>query len=177
MRLAEYSIWLLPAAVQETTLADTVRRLSGELGGAVFAPHLTIQGDLTLPLEQLRGFTAELAGRFETQRWPVTAVESSAHFFRCLYLRFASTPGFESLQGALQALSKSTDGLSPFPHLSLAYGNAGPAHIQARADLAGEFTTQEIVFDRLSICRSSKNIAIADWQNLSLFPLRPPEQD
>jgi hypothetical protein len=177
MMLAEYSIWLLPAAAQETTLAGTVRRLAGELGGPVFAPHLTIQGDLTLPLEELRGFTAGLAGRLDVQRWPVTDVENSAHFFRCLYLRFASTPGFELLQGSLRAWSKSTDGLSPFPHLSLAYGDAGPAHFLARADLAREFMAQEIVFDRLSICRSSKNVAIADWQNLALCPLRRPEQD
>ncbi len=177
MMVNEYSIWLLPAATQEAALAGTVGRLSTELGGPVFAPHLTIQGDLTLPLEELRGFTAGLAGRLDVQRWQVTDVENSAHFFRCLYLRFASTPGFELLQSALQALSKSTAGLSPFPHLSLAYGDAGPAHVQARADLEGEFMGQEIVFDRLSICRSSKNVAIADWQNLALYPLRRPEQN
>ena len=175
--LAEYSIWLLPETVQEATLASTVSRLSDELGGTVFAPHLTIQGDLALPLEELATFTAELAGRIEVQRWPVTEVENSAHFFRCLYLRFAITPGFELLQGALRALSKTTNGLSPFPHLSLAYGNAGPHHMQARAELADEFIGREVVFDRLAISRSSKNVAIADWKNLALYPLQRPRQD
>ena len=174
---AEYSIWLLPAAVQESRLASSVSRLSSELGGAVFAPHLTIQGDLALPLEELGGLIAGLAARVDVQRWPVLDVENSAHFFRCLYLRFARSPGFELLQDAVQELSKSTDGRSPFPHLSLAYGDAGPAHIQARAELAREFMAQEIVFDRLSICRSSKYVPIADWQNLALYPLRQPDQD
>ena len=174
---AEYSIWLLPEAGQEATLSRTVSRLSDELGGAVFAPHLTIQGDLALPLEELAAFTAELAGRVDVQRWPVTEVENSAHFFRCLYLRFATTPGFELLQGAFRAMSKTTDGLSPFPHLSLAYGDAGPHHVQARAALAGECIGRDIVFDRLAISRSSKNLAIADWQNLALYPLQRPRQD
>jgi hypothetical protein len=177
MMVNEYSIWLLPAAAQEATLAGTVDRLCGTLGGAVFAPHLTVQGDLALPLEELSGFAAGLAHRVEVQRWPITDVENSAHFFRCLYLRFAATPGFEMLQSATRAFAKTSDGLSPFPHLSLAYGNAGPAHIQARADLARDFHAQEIVFDRLSICRSSKNVAIADWQNLALYPLRQRDQD
>ena len=174
---AEYSIWLLPEAGQVATLTRTVSRLSDELGGAVFAPHLTIQGDLALPLEELAAFTAELAGRVDVQRWPVTEVENSAHFFRCLYLRFATTPGFELLQGAVRAMSKTTDGLSPFPHLSLAYGDAGPHHVQTRAALAGECIGRDIVFDRLAISRSSKNLAIADWQNLALYPLQRPRQD
>ena len=174
---AEYSIWLLPAAAHEATLAATVNRLCSELGGGVFAPHLTIQGDLALPLEELAAFTSELAGRVEVQRWPVTEVENSAHFFRCLYLRFAAMPGFEVLQNAVHTFAKTTDGLSPFAHLSLAYGTAGPGHVQARAELADEFIGQEIVFDRLAISRSSKNIAIADWQNLALYPLQRLGQD
>ena len=174
---AEYSIWLLPAAVQESRLASSVSRLSSELGGAVFAPHLTIQGDLALPLEELGGLIAGLAARVDVQRWPVLDVENSAHFFRCLYLRFATTPGFELLQGAVRALSKTADGRSPFPHLSLAYGDAGAPHIQARSELAGEFIGHDIVFDRLAISRSSKNLAIADWQNLALVPLQRPRQD
>ena len=177
MMLAEYSIWLLPEVAQEATLTNTVSRLSDELGGTIFAPHLTIQGDLALPLEELAAFTAELAGRVEVQRWPVLDVENSAHFFRCLYLRFAVTPGFELLQGEIRVLAKTTEGLSPFPHLSLAYGNAGAHHIQARAELAVEFIGREIVFDRLAISRSSKNVAIADWTNLALYPLQRPRQD
>ena len=174
---AEYSIWLLPEAGQAATLTSTVSRLARELGGAVFAPHLTIQGDLALPLEELAAFAAELAGRVEVQRWPVAEVENSAHFFRCLYLRFATNPGFELLQGAVRALSKTADGRSPFPHLSLAYGDAGAPHIQARSELAGEFIGHDIVFDHLAISRSSKNLAIADWQNLALVPLQRPRQD
>ncbi len=175
--LAEYSIWLLPMSAQESTLAATVTRLSNALAGAVFAPHVTIQGDLTQPLEKLAEFSAALAERVVVQNWRVRRVENSPHLFRCLYLRFGVAPGFEALQEASRAFSKTTDGLSPFPHLSLAYGNAGPAHAQARADLAREFMAREIVFDRLAICRSSKNVPVADWQCLAMYPLKRREQD
>lgn len=172
---SESSIWLLPAAAQESALSQTVVRLSGLLGGAVFAPHVTIQGNLALPLDTLARLTAELAERVMVQRWPVRQVERSEHFFRCLYLRFGAEPGFEALQGAVQAFTKTSEGLSPFPHLSLAYGEQSPDHARACMDLSRTFAAQEIVFDRLAISRSSKNVPIAEWQCLAQYPLRNPK--
>ena len=176
MMLAEYSIWLLPEKTGESALSDLVARLAKRLGGTVFAPHVTVQGDLAMPLEELSRLTGALAERVALQRWRVQQVESSEHFFRCLYLRFGILPGFEALQLAVQAFTGTADGLSPFPHLSLAYGQAEAEHATARAELAREFAAQEIVLDRLAICRSSKNVPIADWSCLALYPLRQPLQ-
>jgi len=50
----QYSIWLLPRADHEVALSATIVRLSTELDGAWFAPHVTIQGDVALSPEQLR---------------------------------------------------------------------------------------------------------------------------
>lgn len=174
MMLAEYSIWLMPQAQQESALVQTVARLSRSLGGEIFAPHVTIQGDLHLPLDEVSRLVGALAERVAVQRWQVLQIESSEHFFRCLYLRFGDEPGFEALQGAVQAFTRTAEGLSPFPHLSLAYGNTGPGHASARADLSREFAAREMVFDCLAISRSSKNVAIADWQCLALYPLQHP---
>ena len=41
MMLAEYSIWLLPESVRESELSGLVARLSNDLGGIAFAPHVT----------------------------------------------------------------------------------------------------------------------------------------
>ncbi len=175
MMVNEYSIWLVPEKAQEAALAQTVGRLSGALGGTVFEPHLTIQGDLCMPLDDLSRCIAALAEGVAVQHWAVQQVDSTAHFFRCLYLRFATEPAFDALQSALQTFSKTADGLSPFPHLSLVYGNAGPAHAKAQADLSRTWTSKVIVFDRLALCRSSRNVAIEDWQCLAHFPLRPSD--
>ena len=172
--LAEYSIWLMPVAAQQASLTNTVARLSGFLGGEVFAPHVTIQGDLAMSPEELSRLVAALAERVTVQIWRVQQVESSDHFFRCLYLRFGAEPGFEALQGAVRAFTQTDDGLSPFAHLSLAYGQAGAGHSKARMDLLDEFALREIVFDRLAISRSSKNLPIADWRCMVLYPLQHP---
>jgi hypothetical protein len=103
----------------------------------------------------------------------VARVEHSEHFFRCLYLRFAAEPAFDALQRAAQDLSGTAQGLSPFPHLSLAYGPPHPDKLQLCERLSAEFSGQEIRFDRLAICRSSSKLPIADWDCLAQYALAP----
>ena len=60
---------------------------------------------------------------------------------------------------------------SPFPHLSLAYGHASDATRRLRDDLAGTFAGGEIVFDRIALVYSSKDVPIAEWRVLELRTL------
>lgn len=169
---SEYSIWLLPAPTQEQSLAQTIAGLAEGQGGTVFEPHVTLQGDLAFPLENLSQLCETLAKLVVVQRWRIVRVENSEHFFRCLYLRFGNEPGFDALQGAAQAFTQTAKGLSPFPHLSLAYGQQSPEHVNAHASLSKTFAGQEITFDRLAVNLSSKNVPIAMWQSLAEYPLR-----
>lgn len=160
---AEYSIWLRPAASDEAALLQTIDRLASLRGSERFAPHVTVQGDLAQPLGALRHMLAPLARKIPVQRWRVEAVECSPHFFRCMVLRFAPCAAFKGMQAAAQAFSQTEQGLSPFPHLSLAYGSAHPDNARLSEELAAEFMGREMVLDRLSICHSSKNVPIPDW--------------
>lgn len=168
---AQYSIWLLPRADHEVALSTTIGRLSTELAGVRFAPHVTIQGDVALMPEQLRPTLARLAEQTPVQQWPVTLVDGTTHFFRCLFLRFGAHQAFDEMQAAAQAISGMADGLSPFPHLSLAYGDAYEAYARKRQLLAGDYFGRTIVFDRLAICRSSSHIPISEWVCLEQLPL------
>ena len=168
---APYSVWLRPAATDEAALVQTITRLSALYGGPLFAPHATVQGDLSLPLENLQTLLRPLAQTLPVQRWRVQAVECSPHFFRCIMLRFAPSDAFTTLQAATQAESQTEVGLSPFPHLSLAYGDGDPDLTGIRQRLAQEYVGREIVLDRLSICHSSKTLPIADWRYLADYPL------
>lgn len=159
----EYSIWLRPAAPDEAALLQTIDCLATLRGGERFAPHVTVQGDLAQPLDALRHMLAPLARKIPAQRWRVEAVECSPHFFRCMVLRFAPCAAFRGMQAAAQTLSQTERGLSPFPHLSLAYGNVHPDNVRLSEELAAEFVGREIVLDRLSICLSSQNVPIPDW--------------
>ena len=168
---AEYSIWLRPAAADEAALLQTIGRLADLRGSERFAPHVTVQGDLARPLEQLRGALASLAGTTPVQRWRVQEVAHSEHFFRRIVLRFAPSAGFTALQAAAQAWSQTQQGLSPFPHLSLAYGEPHADDATVRQALEQEFLGREITLDRLSICHSSKSVPIPDWTYQTDHPL------
>lgn len=170
---AQYSVWLLPSAEHEDRLIEAVARLSALLAGPAFMPHVTIQGDLALPKERLATAVGMLARRTPVQRWRVDGVQTTPHFFRCLYLRFATDPAFAAMQAAAQHCSRTRSGLSPYPHLSLAYGEPQAATAGLARTLQEEFGGQDIVFDRLAIYRSSKHVPIAEWAAVSHHPLRP----
>lgn len=172
---AEYSIWLRPAIADEAALQQTIDQLADLRGGERFAPHVTVQGDLVQPLGELCRMLAPLARKIPAQRWRVEGVESSPHFFRCVVLRFAPCAAFKGLQAAAQAWSQTAQGLSPFPHLSLAYGEPHPDNTRLSQELAAELVGREIVLDRISICLSSKNVAIPDWAYQADYPLGSEE--
>ena len=168
---AEYSLWLLPCADQLAELIALVTQLAPEFGTPAFVPHVTIQGDLAISLDTLAAHTQMLAAASPALCWPVHSVASSAHFFRCLYLRFPGAQAFDALQRAALACTGTASGLSPFPHLSLAYGQL-QAQQQALLDaLNTRFAGQAMRFDRIAICRSSKDVPIDEWEVLLDYPL------
>jgi len=169
----DYSIWLLPTAAHATRLNDNIALLSSHLGSPKFAPHVTIQGDITTELEPLSRLLERLAACQAPLRWRVDSVETSEHFFRCLYLRLALTPAFGLMQQATQAITRTATGLSPFPHLSLAYGEQQPHLASLLGPLAEQYEGQELMFDQLALCRSSKNVPIDQWCILQSYPLSP----
>ena len=169
---SEFSIWLLPAASDAAMLHGIVDELSSTLHSPVFTPHLTIQGDIALPKAELEDALSGLAARIVVQRWPVQQIECAQHVFRCLYLRFAEHTAFTELQHASRALTGTPDGLSPFPHVSLAYAVPHPRLEEIAQARRAAWVGRDILFDRLAIWRSSKDVAIADWACVAQFPLQ-----
>ena len=171
---AEFSIWLLPAADDAARLDARVAALAGRLGGAVFMPHVTIQGDLGPLPAGLAAALPALAAQAPVQHWTVRAVERSEHFFRSLYLRFDRHPAFEHWQAAVRALSGTEVGLSPFPHLSMAYTPAHAALEGLAGTLAAEIVGATLRFDHLALVRSSASLPIVQWECLERYPLSTP---
>ena len=169
----EYSIWLMPAAADGEALQALVDELAPQFGQPAFVPHVTIQGDLALPLAAVTDAVRAMAAAWPAQRWPVQQLERSDYFFRCLYLRFAPTAAFAGLQQAAQAFARTAEGLSPYPHLSLAYGQVQPRQLPLFDALQARFAGQGVGFDRLAVVLSSKDIPIADWRSVVEAPLSP----
>ncbi|MDB5893109.1 MAG: hypothetical protein JWQ88_640, partial [Rhodoferax sp.] len=85
---------------------------------------------------------------------------------------------FAELQRRSTTATGTAAGLSPYPHLSLAYGSAVPdmpdmAALQA--GLSAAWAGRVLRTDRLAVCRSSKDISIADWQCVMTLALTGPE--
>jgi 2'-5' RNA ligase len=168
---AQYSVWLLPDTQSEARLLETVARLSVLLGGPGFVPHLTVQGDIALPMERIHALVERMARQCGPLCWTVGRVECSPHFFRSLYLRFPPMAEFAQLQQLARRQTATAQGLSPFPHLSLAYGDTHPGNTGLCDILAEEFNGQQITFDQIAVCRSSKSVPIPQWECLVRFPL------
>ena len=163
----------MPSAPDLAELTGWVQRLAPEFGQPAFVPHVTIQGDLETPLDTLQSQTAALAASCPVLHWQVNAVQSTDHFFRCLYLRFDETHAFRALQAGALAISGTVLGMSPYPHLSLAYGQMQTGQQPLLTAVEEKFITRRLTFDRISICRSSKDIPIPEWTCLQDFPLKP----
>ncbi len=171
---AELSIWLLPEPAQIAALGALVDALAPGFCGAAFMPHVTVQGDLDRPADALRRDLAALAADTPVLAAPVAALEHGPHFFRCLLLRLDAGAAFEALQQRAAAFNGTRDGLSPYPHLSLAYGTASAAALAGvpRAAIERDWLGRTLRLDRLALVRSSQSVPIADWQPLAIHPLK-----
>jgi hypothetical protein len=171
---AGLSIWLLPEAAQASLLDAIIMALSPHFLTPPFTAHVTLQGDLTLNESAGRALARSLSATRPALELALAGIGSSEAFFRSLYLPLQADAGFDALQAHCARLSATSAGLSPFPHLSLAYGDpregidrlALAAPHRARLEALGTLR-----LDRLVLARSAKDIPIADWQILDSFPL------
>jgi hypothetical protein len=169
-----YSLWLLAEPAAQDRLVDLVEALAPRFGTRAFAPHVTVQGDLRRRLKDVTAAAAALAASLPVQRVAVRGIEQSTHYYRAFYLAFDGFDSFAPLIRRSAEAFGSDDGLSPFPHLSLAYGTLGA---DAKAAIARELAAgvpATLTFDRLAVSLSGKSVGIASWRVLQTFALAPP---
>ncbi|MEO8849366.1 MAG: 2'-5' RNA ligase family protein [Casimicrobiaceae bacterium] len=173
-----YSLWLLPGEDDTQRLADLVVRLSRRFATRPFVPHVTIQGDIDRRLDDVATVAEGLARALPVRAWRVRGVEQSDHHFRALYLALDDAdPTFAQLRARSAAAFGTEAGLSPFPHMSLAYGTLDAA---TKRDLAREFAAElpaSLTLARLAVTLAGVGVAIASWRTLQCFALAPPAPD
>jgi hypothetical protein len=167
----EHSIWLLARDDQQDTLRQCVRRLAPRHDGHLFEPHVTLQGDLPMGLEAARTLLDRLAAATPVLHWPVHAVEGTEHYFRSLYLRLDAGDAFDRLCRQCVRESGTDVGLSPYAHLSLAYGPTRGDAPALRASLFQQVGAQPLVLDRIALARSGKAVPIEQWSIAHVRPL------
>ena len=169
----EYSLWLLPERATHERMAALVAALAPRFATRAFPPHVTVQGDLRRRLKDVTAAAASLAQSIAVQRVRVRGIEQSMHYYRAFYLAFDGFEAFAPLVRRSAQHFGTEHGLSPFPHLSLAYGTLGS---DAKDRLVTEFAAHvppEMVFDRLAVALSGGSVGIASWRVLQTFALAP----
>ncbi len=166
-----YSLWLMPSAGDLDRLERVVATLAPLFGMPAFPPHVTVQGDLPLRLAAMREVATRTVQGVAPQRWQVRGIEMSDHPYRAFYLAFDYATDFLSMIERSATAAGTRHGLSPFPHLSLAYGTLDPLR---KAALAAEFAAKlprTIMFDRVVVSLSGQTVPIPSWRALEDFVL------
>ncbi len=160
-----YSFWLVPEAPVERELGTLVRALAPVFGMPAFAPHATVQGDLDLAADDAEMLARELVAGESPLAWRAWGLQWTEHPFRTFFVAFDRADRFNALRERSAKLTGSREGLSPFPHLSLAYGNLPVREKIARSrPLAGAIEGRTIKFDRLAVALSGKDIPVDEWR-------------
>ena len=164
-----HSLWLMASPADEAMLASLVGALSQRFGTPPFTPHLTLQGDTTMPPAELARAVEAAAGTVAAFAEPVALIEGGETFFRSFYARFAVSPSLAALKRTLDS-----EGLGSFmPHVSLLYGPVEPvAKAAAIAEVNAQFAGRHIRFERIGVVTSGQDIPIAEWRVVASVPLR-----
>ncbi len=167
-----YSFWLLPESALESEFAKLVRALAPVFGMPAFGPHATVQGDLDLSADDAEMLARELVAGEGPLSWRAWGIQWTEHPFRAFFVAFDRADRFRALTERSARLTGSREGLSPFPHLSLAYGALPVREKIARSrPLAGAVEGRTMVFDRLAVALSGKEVAVEDWRIVATIPL------
>lgn len=165
------SIWLLPAADDQTMLASIVAELADRHGSPRFLPHLTIVGDVPRAPDQLHDVTRAIATATSVFTAPIRDIATSDLYFRSFYAEFAISPELTAMRTAAERALAAPP--SPFmPHVSLLYGAVEePAKSASAAEIRNRIGGRPIRFDRVVLTNSSNSVPVADWEILLTCPL------
>ena len=175
-----YSLWLLPQADDEAVVTPVMRTLAGLFGHPPFDPHLTVQGNLGGDPLHLASLAAQTAAQTPVLEWKPPVFGRASFFYRAFFLQFDDHPTFDALGRRVGSQTKATEGRPPYPHLSLAYGEAdrAPGSVDlvevleaAHPGFLDDLTSRCFRFDRLAVALSAQGVPLDQWRLLETFQL------
>jgi hypothetical protein len=136
-------------------VAGWVEKLAKEHGGAVFEAHMTLVGDVELPLDEMKEMVEELAKGMEPMKLITGEVSYSTTYYQCVFVRLKAE--FELMEVYVKAREMFGLGSGVFmPHMSLLYGDL---EFEKREKIVRGivFEKQEFGVDRLVITPGGEN--------------------
>jgi 2'-5' RNA ligase len=166
---SHYSLWLMPTGKIRQRLAGTILDLSREYAAPAFEPHVTLVGGIVGAAREVTAKMRELARRIPPFAIRLTAVDYLDEYFRCLFVRVATTGPIMTANKATREAFRLEKQPAFMPHLSLLYGNL-PASVKERivASLGRQF---ELEFKVSSLHLYLIENEPAAWRRVASFGL------
>ena len=117
-----YFLWLEPTGKIHELLATTIARLSQEHGGPLFAPHVTLLGEIAGQEGTLLQQTDKLAHALSPFELTLTVPAFQDQYFRCVFMRVEATAALVEAHTRARTVFHQEDAQPYLPHLSLLYG-------------------------------------------------------
>lgn len=171
------AFWLLPAEPARSHLSALIEHFAARFDSAVFEPHLTVHGDLTLSLEEAERHLAALAQGTPVLSLPVIGVDGTPSYFKSFFLALGGHPALSQLTASIRANFAPDSRYCLQPHLSLLYASLAP---EERATLLQAFRPDlaTISFDTLVLAMPGNAeqgwAEVANWQTPLRHPLAGP---
>lgn len=160
-----YSIWLEFDEASTFVLRNEIEALSEVLGSPRFEPHVTLIGDIDLPVKTVTALAEKLGRCSVSSTIEIERVSSAQSYFMALFLSVHIPDQLmEIRQQISQDVSSSSYSLDD-PHISLAYGEfEKKIDRKTIARLEKKFVGTYLCARRLNIVQSSKRTPISDWK-------------
>lgn len=171
----KHSVWICPSGAQQETLEAEIAALARVTNTPVFAPHMTLLGDIGGDPVTTADICRRLFHKRSGIRTQVQALSSTERFFMSLILDL-DVPDWLGRARHELASALGIKAVPEFrPHISLAYGYDGTTHAAIdRAALACTYQGKSMSLPRVVIAASASDIAIEAWQVLDSFTLQKP---
>jgi 2'-5' RNA ligase len=121
----------MPTGEVRHRLAGTILDLSREYAAPAFEPHVTLAGGIVGPAREVASKMTDLARRIPPFIVRLTAVDGLDEYFRCLFVRVATTHPIMTANKAAREVFSLEQQPAFMPHLSLLYGNM-PSNVKER---------------------------------------------
>jgi 2'-5' RNA ligase len=169
MRPSSYSLWLMPTGEVRQRLAGPILDLSREYGTPAFEPHVTLASGMVGAAREVAGKMRDLARRIPPFTVRLTAVDGLEEYFRCLFVRVATTHPIMRANKAAREVFRLERQPAFMPHLSLLYGGL-PASVKQViiASLGRQF---ELEFKARSLHLYLITSEPMAWRRVAMFGL------
>jgi 2'-5' RNA ligase len=159
----------MPTGEVRQRLAGAILELSREYATPAFEPHVTLAGGIVGPAREVVARMRELARRIPPFTVRLTAVDGLDEYFRCLFVRVATTHPIMTANNAAQEVFRLRRQPAFMPHLSLLYGHL-PSSVKQRivASLSRQF---ELEFKARSLHLYLIRGAPQAWRRVARFGL------